>query len=76
MAKISIKVKPNSKQDLVEPVGENEFVVRVKEKAIEGRANDAVIELLSDYFDLPKSAFSIVKGLKSRLKIINVRTFS
>ena len=70
--KISIKVKPNSKQNLVETIGEKNYVVRVKEKAIEGKANEAVIRLLSEYFDIPKAGIRVVSGTRSRNKIIEV----
>ncbi|MDD5136555.1 MAG: DUF167 domain-containing protein [Candidatus Omnitrophica bacterium] len=76
MVRISVKVKPGSKQDSVEAAGEGQYTVRVKERAIEGRANDAVIRLLSEYFDVPKSSISIVRGIKGKLKMIALKTLS
>ena len=73
MVKISVKVKPNSKQNLVEPDGENRYIIRVKEKAIEGRANDAVIALLSKHFGVPKNNITVIMGAKNRNKIIAIR---
>ena len=70
--KISVKVKPNSKENVVEPAGEKQYNVRVKEKAIEGRANEAVIKLLSEYFHAPRNKFVLIKGAKSRNKIIEL----
>lgn len=70
--KISVKVKPGSKECLVEKTGNNEYLLRVKEKAIEGEANKAAITLLSKYFGIPKSRFSIIKGHKSRNKVITI----
>ena len=70
--KISVKVKPNSKHGLVEPAGEKSYVVCVKEKAIEGRANNAVIKLLSEYFNIPKIKIRVVRGMRARNKIIEV----
>ena len=71
--KIAVRVKPNSKQNLVEPTGKNQYTVRVKEKAIEGRANDAVIALLAKHFGVPKSNITVIIGAKSRNKLITVR---
>ena len=71
--RITIKVKPNSKQNLVALTGENEYTVRVKEKAIEGRANDAVIALLAKYFGVAKSNITVIIGAKSRNKVIAIR---
>ncbi|MFA5143056.1 MAG: DUF167 domain-containing protein [Candidatus Omnitrophota bacterium] len=70
--RISVKVKPNSKQGLVTREGENRYTVRVKEKAVEGRANDAVIEELSEYFGVPRRRISLVRGIKSRNKIFDI----
>ena len=72
--KISVKVKPNSKENAVEPAGEKQYNVRVKEKAIEGRANEAVIKALGEYFGVPKSRITVVKGLKSRNKVVDLQT--
>jgi hypothetical protein len=70
--KITVRVKPNSKQDRVDKTGDNEFVVRVREKALEGRANKAVVDILSDRFNIPKTNIRIIKGLKSRTKIFDI----
>ena len=72
MVKISVKVKPNSKQESVEQTGDGEYSVRVKEKALEGRANAAVVDALSTYFNVPKRRIAVLKGLKSRNKIVAI----
>lgn len=70
--RIYVKVKPNSKQERVEKLSSDEFVVCVKTPAQEGKANLALIKLLSEYFDIPKSMIILVKGQKGRNKIIDV----
>jgi uncharacterized protein (TIGR00251 family) len=69
--KIQVKVKPNSKTQEVSQEG-NSFAVKVKEPAREGKANLAVIKLLAEHFGVPKSQVSIVSGLRSRTKVIEV----
>ena len=69
---ISVKVKPNSKQRRVEKIGEKEFVLWIREPAKEGKANEAAVALLSEYFGVPKSAISITRGHKSRNKYVRV----
>ncbi len=71
--KLSVKVIPNSKQAAVEKVGENTYTARVNAPAKEGKANEAVIELLSDHFDIPKSRITILKGHTGRNKIILIQ---
>ena len=69
--KLQVKVKPNSKTQEVSQEG-NSFAVKVKEPAREGRANLAVIELLAEHFDVPKSKVRILSGFRSRNKVIDV----
>ena len=70
--KISVNVKPSSKENKIERMG-NEFKIFVRASAIEGRANEVVIKLLAEYFDLSKSRIDIVLGLKSKKKVIEIR---
>jgi uncharacterized protein len=77
MMKISVKVKPGSKQNSIEAGScDGAYIVRVKEKAIEGKANAAVIAVLSDHFNVPKNRISIVRGFKGKNKLIDIETFS
>jgi len=69
--KIQVKVKPNSRtEDVTQESGS--FIVRVKDPPREGKANQAVIKLLAEHFGVPKSQVSIVNGLRSRNKVIEV----
>ena len=70
--KISVKVKPNSKIEKIEEQA-GIFLIHVKEPPQEDKANQAVINLLSSYFKLPKSRISILKGKKSRQKIVEIK---
>ncbi len=71
--KISIKVKPNSKENQVEEKGPNQLLVRVKASPQENRANQEVIETLAEYFHIPKSRISIVAGLRAKQKILELK---
>ena len=70
--KIQVKVKPNAKETKVVELGNLQFQVAVKAPPKEGRANEAVVEALSEYFGKPKSNFKILNGLNAKNKIINV----
>ena len=67
----NVRVTPHAKQN---KVVENDGVLRVYTTVApeNGRANSAVIELLSEYFDVPKSHVKILKGQTSRDKIVAV----
>ena len=70
--KITVAVKPNSKKEMVEQLPDGSFVVRVNVPPVEGKANERVIELLSDHFRQPKSLIALVSGAKSKKKIFSV----
>lgn len=70
--RIIIRVKPNSRQESLEKVSDGEFIVRVKAPPQEGRANDAVIKALAEYFGVPKSRISIARGKTGKVKVIEI----
>lgn len=66
-----VTVKAGSKKGPMVEVGEaGELIVYVRQAAVEGKANAAVVELLAAYFKVPRSAVQIVHGVKSKRKII------
>ena len=69
--KVQVKVKPNSKTEEVTQES-GSFTVKVKDPPREGKANLAVIELLAEYFRVPRSQVTILSGLRSRNKVIEV----
>jgi uncharacterized protein (TIGR00251 family) len=70
--KFKIIVKPNAKRNEVTKTVEGTLVVRVAVPPIEGRANEKVIEVLSEYLNKPKRSISIVSGFKGKNKIIEI----
>ena len=69
--KIQVRVKANSKTEEVSQEGDN-FIVTVKEPPKEGRANQAVIKLLAEHFEVPRSQIRILSGFKSKNKIVEL----
>ena len=67
----TVKVKPNAGRDEVTQDG-RELYVRVAVPPADGKANARLIELVSGFFDVPKSAIKLLKGASSRNKIIEV----
>ncbi len=69
---IKVKVFPNSKKEEITKKSEDSFEVKVKEKAIKGLANRAVISALSFYFKIPRSKIKLIKGFRQKNKIFEV----
>ena len=70
--KIFVKVKPNSKEERLEKMDENNYSVWVKEKPREGRANLAAIKILAEHFGVSKSNVILLKGRTSKQKIFEI----
>ena len=69
--KIDVNVKPGSKTDSIEKVGD-ELVVRVKARAVDGKANEAVVKLLAKHFGVRQSQVTVLRGQKSRQKVVEI----
>ena len=69
---LSIKVQPKSSRNSVEVSGDGSVRVRVTAPPDRGRANDAVVKLLSTRLGVSRSAVRIVRGHTSRNKVVQV----
>ncbi len=69
---IKVYVTANAKQARVVKITEDYFEIWVDERAVDGRANKRLLEILAEHFNIPKSRITIVKGTKSRNKIVQL----
>jgi uncharacterized protein (TIGR00251 family) len=46
--------------------------VRISEPAVDGKANDALIEFLAEFFGVSKKSVSILRGEKGKEKTVQV----
>jgi len=54
------------------PEDEEWYTVSVKERPVEGRANEAIIKLLAEYFKVSRSQIKLVIGGTSKKKIFKI----
>ncbi len=70
--KYSVTVKPNSKKGpLVEETSDG-LVVYLRERPVDGAANQALIKTLAKYFGVSKSQVVIKIGASGRHKIVEI----
>ncbi len=69
---IKVRVTPNSRDARVVKVDEENYEVKVDARAVGGAANKRLVEILSGHFGVPKSRIAIVRGAKSRDKILTI----
>jgi len=70
--RIFVKAKPSSREEKVEKIDEQNYVVSVKEPPVKGKANEAIRNALAVYFKTASSRVKIVSGFSSRNKTIEI----
>jgi uncharacterized protein (TIGR00251 family) len=70
--KITVHVKPNARRETVTIGEDGIYTVHVGVPPVEGRANQRLVEVLSEHFRRPKSAIQILKGSHGRHKIVEI----
>ncbi len=71
-SKIWVTVKPRAKKEEVRKTGEGQYIASVHAPPQEGKANKALIELLANYFSVPKASVKIIRGQTGRRKLIEI----
>jgi len=66
--KLKVRVIPNAKKTEFAGYRGDELVLRLNAPPIEGKANKAATEFVSQYFGVPRSAVLLVSGERSRHK--------
>jgi uncharacterized protein (TIGR00251 family) len=70
---VVVRVKPGSRKGpLVETDAAGGLTVYVRERAVEGKANEAVIGVLADHFGVPRRDVELVSGATARIKRFRV----
>lgn len=69
----SVTVKPHSKKGpLVVTNSGTELTVYLREKPVAGAANQALVQVLAQHFNIPKTQIKFKSGLHGRRKIIEI----
>ena len=66
------KVTPPPLKLMADPGDEQWYTVSVKEKPVEGRANEAIIKLLAEHFKVSRSQVRLISGATSKRKVFEI----
>jgi uncharacterized protein len=72
LTRLKVRVTPNARKNAVVSWTEDELRLKVKAPAVEGKANAALIEYLSELTGAPRSRIAIKAGEKVRIKVIEI----
>ena len=75
-ARLAVSVQPGASTEGVVGFDDGVLRVRVKASPIEGRANAALLKLLAGILGVPPSSIAIVRGARSRRKLLTVEGLS
>jgi len=67
--KLKVKLHPNSSQEKIEKISEEEYEIWLREKPIDDKANIKLVKLLKKHFG---ADVKIKSGFTSRNKVIEV----
>jgi len=70
---LALRVTPRaSKNEIVEILSDGTVKVHLTAPPVEGKANEALLEFLSEILDVPKSCLDIVAGAGGRDKLVSI----
>ncbi|MBK7668990.1 MAG: DUF167 domain-containing protein [Sphingobacteriaceae bacterium] len=68
MTPLFVKIKPGAFKDEISFDSENNLIIKIREKPIDGAANDYLVKFLSKEFKISKSNIVLEKGQTSPFK--------
>lgn len=69
---LDVLVSPRASREKLGPVNADRLKVYLTAPPVDGAANQALIELLSDVLDVARTSLTLVAGLSSRRKIVAI----
>ncbi|MBN1379463.1 MAG: YggU family protein [Gammaproteobacteria bacterium] len=70
---LNVYVQPNSRMEGYDGLHDQQIKLRISSPATEGKANQRLVALLAELFAVPKRSVELLKGEKSRNKVISIR---
>jgi uncharacterized protein (TIGR00251 family) len=68
-----IHVKPNTKvTQVISKLDDHTFVISLHAPAAEGKANEELVDFLSDKLNIPKTFINLKRGHNSRVKHLEI----
>lgn len=74
--RFNVRVQPRASKNEISGAHGDALKVRVTAPAVEGAANEALVEFLATSFGLPRRDVTIVSGASSRSKVVELRGVS
>jgi uncharacterized protein (TIGR00251 family) len=74
MSVFQVKVKPSSRESVLEVLEDGSIFVKLKAQPVDGKANAELIALLAKHFKVPRAAVTIKSGAGARTKLVSIES--
>ncbi len=71
-ATLAVRIHPGARKNAVTGIHDNALKISLTSPPIDGRANQALIDFLSDRLRLPKARIALLSGQTSRSKLLRI----
>lgn len=72
--RVAVRVQPRASRNQVVGRQDEAIKIRVTAPPVGGAANEAVVDVLADWLDLPRRSIAIVQGETSRAKVVAIES--
>jgi uncharacterized protein len=72
LIRLKVRVTPNARKNAIVSWTEEELWLKIKAPAVEGKANAALIDYLSELTGIPRAKIQLKAGEKARIKLIEI----
>jgi len=70
---LNLKIVPNAKAEKMVKE-QDRYKIYITAPALDGKANQRLVEFLAGHFKVKKAAVTILRGQTSRLKVVEIKT--
>jgi len=70
---LSVKLQPRASRNEIGEAAGNELKIKVTAPPVDAAANEALLRLLAEVLDCPRSSVQLVRGHTSRHKVVFLR---
>ncbi len=70
--KLAVRVTPGAKRNSVRGLLTGVWSIKIAAPAVEGKANEALVNYLSQVLGVRKNSISLMKGANNRIKLLSI----
>ena len=73
---LSVKLQPRASANEIGPAAGDELKIKVTAPPVDSAANEALVKLLAEKLDCARNRIEIIRGHKSRHKVLRLHAFT